>query len=336
MMELRRPQVVKNARGQLYQGGYLDFMRRDFSNIEGVRGPPRSGLLDDLCYYIKDILMAAQPPQMVPKESRLPGCNLESPDFVSVLVQKLVASEYMKLLDYFEGILRKLRDSEWRLAGMGDYSDHRRGAAQEQWGSLHVCSHRLAEHVDDVEAILLGLNIPLLPPQSNVDDSWLAIERDFQYIYHRLKTFKARTDHLVTSTIGLAGIVGNKQALREAELSLKEARRSIREAKSVKTLTFIAMFFIPLAWTSGIFSMSDQFSPGAKHFWIYFAVSMPLVIIVFVLAGFMQLGYDDSADWSFKTFKKSFARILEKNVVEEKVLDTPKRRAATANSSQNP
>jgi Mg2+ and Co2+ transporter CorA len=122
------------------------------------------------------------------------------------------------------------------------------------------------------------------------------------YIHHRFNTLKRRTDNLVNSAIGLAGIVSNKTAIREAELSLREARRSIREAKNVKVLTVIAMFFIPLAFTSGLFSMGDRFSPGSDQFWVFWAVSVPLVLGVFVVAWVMQLGYDDAAVWSAQTF----------------------------------
>ncbi|KAF2435204.1 hypothetical protein EJ08DRAFT_580854 [Tothia fuscella] len=326
VVEVKSSRTVKNLPGQLYQGGYLDFTQHDFSDTNIIRGPPRSGLLDDVCFYTKDLW-----------ETRRLSTALDSPIKFTVIVKKIVASEYMKLLDYFEGVVRKLRDSEWRLAGAGDYSNPKRAAAHEQWSSLHVCSHRMAEHIDDVEAILISLNISLVPPPPMDDEDWTACDRDFQYIYHRLKSLKDRTDCMVTSTIGLAGIVGNKQALREAELSLKEARRSIREAKSVKTLTVIAMFFIPLAWTSGLFSMSEQFSPGAKHFWIYFAVSIPLVLLVFVVVGLMQLGYDDSTvDWSLDTFIESFGRLRRKVVPKKDESGVSGKSTAFTSSSPMP
>jgi hypothetical protein len=331
VFELNTRQASKTYPGVPYQGGYLDFLPRKSFVQTPIQGPPRTSMLDDLSFYITEVSTMQGPSGAFTLDS----IHIDSSRLVAILMQKLVASEYMKLLDYFEGVLRKLRDSEWRLAGEGDYPDPRRRAAQEQWGSLHVCSHRLGEHIDDVEAILITLNLPLLPPAPLLEsESWTESNRDFQYIYHRLQTLKARTDHLVTSTIGMAGIVGNKQALREAELSLKEARRSIREAKSVKTLTIIAMFFIPLAWTSGLFSMSEKYTPGAKYFWVYFIVSLPLVLVVFAAAGMMQMGYDDTAVWSFKTLKETFATFRKQKVVEGKLPSSLSQRAATISVTQ--
>ena len=122
----------------------------------------------------------------------------------------------------------------------------------------------------------------------------------------RAKALKDRADSLNSAFTGLTGIVGNAQANREAELSVIEAKRSVREAKSVKTLTLIAMIFIPLAFTSGLFSMSDKYIPGGSNFWIFFATSIPLVILVFVVAFFFDLGYDEEGLWSGSTFLKSF------------------------------
>ena len=118
-------------------------------------------------------------------------------------------------------------------------------------------------YCEDVEEIFLSLGISLSGMDTKTGD-WRNSDKDFQYIYHRFKMLKTKVDQLATSATGMAGIVGNRHALKEAELSLREAKRSVKEAKSVKTLSFIGMVFIPLAYTSGLFSMSDQFRPGIR------------------------------------------------------------------------
>lgn len=45
-------------------------------------------------------------------------------------------------------------------------------------------------------------------------------------------------------------------------------------------MTYIALVFIPLSFTSTIFSMSDDFGPGKDRFWIYFATAIPLLLVV--------------------------------------------------------
>lgn len=92
----------------------------------------------------------------------------------------------------------------------------------------------------------------------------------------------------------LAGIAGNQRALREA-------KRSLKEAKGIKTLTLLGMVFIPLAFCTGLFSMNDQYLPGTASFWIYFAVSIPLIVAVFLFAFLINLGYDTEGEWNLAT-----------------------------------
>jgi hypothetical protein len=150
-----------------------------------------------------------------------------------------------------------------------------------------------------VEEILRDLNIPLFDSgggTTRVD--WQFSDKDFQYIYQRLQEMKKKVDQMITSAMGLSNIVGSRKAL-------SEARRSVKEAKSTKTLTVVGLVFIPLAYTCALFSMSDQFRPGSNGFWVYFAVSIPMVLLVFAGTFVIQLGYDDSAAWSFEKFKKT-------------------------------
>ena len=52
----------------------------------------------------------------------------------------------------------------------------------------------------------------------------------------------------------------------------------------MKELSNLGMLFIPLAFTSGIFSMSGNYAPGGSSFWVYWVVAVPLVLLVFFMA----------------------------------------------------
>lgn len=58
-----------------------------------------------------------------------------------------------------------------------------------------------------------------------------------------------------TSMTGLASIAGNRQALEES--------------KRVKRLNLLALLFIPLAYTSSLFSMQDNYALNKQKFWVY-------------------------------------------------------------------
>ena len=62
-----------------------------------------------------------------------------------------------------------------------------------------------------------------------------------------------------------------------------DSRRSFTETANISRLTYLALSFIPLTFVSSLFSMNDNVAPGGKHFGLYFAVSIPLSIIVFLI-----------------------------------------------------
>ena len=285
------PDIIRN---EPFQGGYPDFIKHldtDPMKSQLLEAPPRSSLLDDLCFYYEHHSRAL--------------VDLEAPQFpitpiiATVFPLKIVCSHYLKLIDYFEVILNRLAKAEWRLSRQSDYDDYDIPAVEEQWSSLQLSSRRLSEFSDDVEEILRDLSIPLLDSGAGTTRvDWQFSDKDFQYIYQRLQKMKKKVDQMITSAMGLSNIVGSRQAL-------SEARRSVKEAKSTKTLTVVGLVFIPLAYTCALFSMSDQFRPGSNGFWVYFAVSIPLVFLVFAGTFVIQLGYDDNAAWSFEKFKRT-------------------------------
>ncbi|KAF3056323.1 hypothetical protein GL218_06756 [Daldinia childiae] len=65
-----------------------------------------------------------------------------------------------------------------------------------------------------------------------------------------------------------------------AMVQLVDMRRSMDEASHVKQLTYLALVFVPLSFVTGIFSMSESVFPGSSGFWLYFAVAVPLLLLV--------------------------------------------------------
>lgn len=179
-------------------------------------------------------------------------------------------------------------------------------SVEEDWSRF-----RCSEYLEDMEANLDALGIERLNEthHSRVAD-WTAWEVEFHWIYKQLSLRRADYDRLTTSMAALAGIIGTRQALEETRLQKVEAVRALREAKSMKTLTVIAMAFAPLAWTSGLFNMSDPFAPGGPKFWVYFAVALPATFVVFLVTLLADRGYDGRAEWSVGTFWRSFQGIL--------------------------
>jgi hypothetical protein len=67
-------------------------------------------------------------------------------------------------------------------------------------------------------------------------------------------------------------------------VQLLDPPRSVLEAVSVRRLTYIALVSIPLGWVASLLSMSEGFLPGDEHFWVYFALVLPLLSLVLLLS----------------------------------------------------
>lgn len=214
-------------------------------------------------------------------------------------MQKILASNYMQLIEFVRANIYNLK---FQLSRRYTIAEIRITWIEERWSDLQAWSRRCFEYVEDVESIMIGLGISSSTssvPEGKITD-WKSCDRDFQYIHYRLKELNASIDVLNNSITGLAGIAGNQQALREAKRSLKE--------KGIKTLTLLGMVFIPLSFCAGLFSMDDPFLPGTASFWIYFAVSIPLIVAVFLVALLINLGYDSEGEWDLATLLQALSK----------------------------
>jgi len=108
---------------------------------------------------------------------------------------------------------------------------------------------------------------------------------DFQYVYFRLKVLKQRADNLMQSMTGLASIAGNRQ--------------NLEEAKRVKRLNLLALFFTPLAYTSSLFSMQDRYAANQKHLWVYWVSALGIAVFTAAVMWGLDRSLDDEAQWTW-------------------------------------
>ncbi|OCL07743.1 hypothetical protein AOQ84DRAFT_364717 [Glonium stellatum] len=277
-----------------FQGGYLDFTKESIAYKGKVLGPPKTCMLEDLCFYYQHRIDLID--------------SLADPMAVAVFVKKIVAFQYLKLVDYLRAMVAERELLLLRRNGI-----HPVDWVEQQWTDLQAVVQRGSEYVENVEAIHLSLGYPLAEPDTRLDSngekaSWACCQRDFQFILMQLRGLKRRADQLNDSMMGLVSMAGARETLKGNE-------RSMREAKSVKSLTLAGLVFIPLVFTSGLFSMNDRYIPGGSYFWVYCAVALPMVPIALLGYYVLDKGYDEKAKWSFETFKIS----LQSKSLKEKL-----------------
>lgn len=95
------------------------------------------------------------------------------------------------------------------------------------------------------------------------------IREDYEQIAFGIDTYSRRLEAMVSTATSL--------------IQATDSRRSLTEAVNISRLSYLAVAFIPLTFVSGIFSMNESLAPGGRLYGLYFAVSIPLCIIVFLI-----------------------------------------------------
>lgn len=72
--------------------------------------------------------------------------------------------------------------------------------------------------------------------------------------------------------------------------SLLEAQHSVVKADLTLRLSSVVLIFVPLSFTASLFSMSVPFLPGQRLFWVYWVVSIPIIVALFWYAFWVQMG----------------------------------------------
>ena len=219
-------------------------------------GPPRTSLFEDLQYYFD-----------------VHGHKLDTtanPRSATVFIEKIVASEYMLLIQYYQALLYRLH---WYLVRVDAVADLQHQWITQSWSGLVAAQRRLQDHQSSVQDILLCLyaepqtqsSVPALPLQG-----WKNIKKDFSSIQEKLSELLVKAESLVSAFNALS--------------SATAAQQSLNEASTVRFLTLIGMTFLPLSLTAALFSMTEEYTPGGPKFWLYFAVGVPLTLLVYLLA----------------------------------------------------
>lgn len=238
---------------RLFQGGFEDFLSpHTYSSIHQMTSPGRLSLFDDLIYYWT--------------KERPPVFNPASPTLASLSYYplKIVAAEwasYINLLAYsvehYECSIEDLPISATELAKLESYIRH-----LQSWRRRSMTS---ASKVRSLASFVKSGSTGLPGPEI-----WASLVRDYEHIAAKIDSFGRRLEALtpvVTSFIMIA-----------------EGRRSFLETMNVSRLTYLALVFVPLTFVSSLFSMARDTAPGAKDFWVYFAVAIPVLAIVFLIA----------------------------------------------------
>ena len=198
------------------------------------------------------------------------------PESVTVFTQKIIASEYILILHYYRALLTTL---DAKLSRRDSFAEFDSAWVEDAWSDLSSFHRRLE---------LLRRNISRANDRMGISKSnthkyalsveypWMDTTPDFLYIEAELLAYRQTAERLLGSFDSLASIVGTRQSLNEAH--------------SVGVLTRLGMVFLPMSFIASLFSMSDHYQPGSSHFWVFFAVCGPAVLLTFMAPWILTRG----------------------------------------------
>ncbi|KAH8891970.1 hypothetical protein GQ53DRAFT_806349 [Thozetella sp. PMI_491] len=233
---------------RLFQGGYEDFT----DTPEQVAAPSRSSILDDLVFYWKQ----AQPPNF----------NQTAPTLFSLAYYplKIIAAEWMSLVDITSNCLKV-----YEYSSSGNHDDITK--LDSDLLSLQGWSRRCMQNSHKLHAAIKFLQA-LSVAGTDLDEEAhqrVLLTEDFKHIDAMLGLYSARLEAMVPVVTSL--------------VQIGDARRSLSQGKNVNRLTLLALLFVPLAFVSGILSMSDE-APNSTMISLYFEVAIPITIGVYCFA----------------------------------------------------
>jgi hypothetical protein len=258
---------IRPCRNILYQGGYVDIspfpcaldLDKDW---EPQPGPSRESMFDDILFYWNhtDRFRNLQ-------SSIIEGGPAGFFDGASFFLKSIIAANWMQFLVYFDEIIDRL---EYALAradinALDGVENHLVDVAH--WHRRCRKSCEQVEHA--IQALQAHSHLHKDSSSPLTTGSVFASIDDFVYIHKKLCALTKRCQRLSLSLTHVISVIQSRQASEEAH--------------SLKILTLLGMLFVPLTFLSGIFSMSGEFLPGESSFWIYIVVSIPAVIMVFVV-----------------------------------------------------
>ena len=249
----RQHATIVNLHTRLFQGGFQDFLSYlpISDNVNPEPSPARSSPLESIIFY-----WGVQTP---------PAFKMDCPTLFSLSSYplRIIAAEWMTYLELMYNSIKQYEYSpDTALAALGQIdilsSDMH---TLQQWARRSIATKHKIRHV--IEYLRHRIT-----KEDDKEHRAMLIE-DYKHIAFSVDAYSRRLEALVSIATSLI------QAI--------DCRRSLTETLYISRLTYLALSFIPLTFVSGLFSMNENIAPGGKLFGLYFAVSIPLCILVFLV-----------------------------------------------------
>ncbi|KAI1367873.1 hypothetical protein F5Y08DRAFT_297214 [Xylaria arbuscula] len=218
---------------------------------------PMRSMLDNIEYYWT---------QMATKSDITNAFS--SPDRCAIYLKRIVAAHWNVALDYLGKRLYDIQTNMW------EYEEGR--GQQELVNQLKRTIQLATEWRRKVSWFIEGVQWSLETLGVDRSQSEASTDRDYALVLHWLQDLKTELDSIATAVIGVQGTI-------QGQVSLDVAERSRKEAELSRQLSFIALIFVPLAYSASLLSMGGDFLPGSRLFGVYFAVAILITLLTLLV-----------------------------------------------------
>jgi hypothetical protein len=257
--EHNKERIVK-LRTQPFLGAYEDFLGPiPFSKFsQQGKGDLRGGMLRELIYYWS----RSSPACFDPTDPSLQS--------LAYYPLRIVAAEWVKYVAVMQYCIKQYEYQHDRLPELERFNKDLR--------ELQGWRRRSMMSKGKVRSILR-----LLKSNERGCQDLEALIEDYELISTKIEEAGRRLENMLPVVMTLVQIA--------------DARRSFAETADISRLTVLALVFVPLTFVASLFSMNTETMPGSKDFWIYFAVAVPVTLLVVLVARPPITRVKEFVDW---------------------------------------
>jgi hypothetical protein len=117
---------------------------------------------------------------------------------------------------------------------------------------------------------------------------------EWRYIYNTLQEYN---DSFASMTNYYTQIMG-----------VRESQRSNLQARYAGQLTVLGTLFVPVSIITGILSMGGEFLPGERRFWVFFAIVIPILLVICLCL------FTNIIPWAQRRLKSLGTKALPRNI----------------------
>jgi hypothetical protein len=265
---------------QAYDDGYEDFMNYiDQENHKLYVQPPRTSLFDDVVHYIDRCpSLLSQPYGLDCNEhEKIVECMQNNSKrhcmgynrsllAHSFILKKIISAHYTQVYDFLIHQVSSMGSRGWSIGKKDMRSVDEFEHVKQDW--LRFRSAPIRRNLD---LLFDAFAIPI--SSSGRSRGWTDWQWDFHWLREKYHACSEEYQGLTGAIAALSNLITSAKAVKESAKNAKAAERT----EEIQSYAFV---LVPLSLITSIFAMTADYAPGGTKFWIYWAVSIPITLLL--------------------------------------------------------